>query len=195
MSSILVLYGSYRSDRMGIRLANFLVARLKARGEMVELIDAMAMGLPILDRMYKEYPPGTAPAAMEALAGKIKAAKAFVFVTGEYNWGVQPGLKNLTDHFLEEWFWRPAAIASYSAGRIAGARSNMAWHGILSEMGMVVISSTLTVGPISAALDEHAEPQGEAGKALDRAFGRFADDLAWWTEAAEAQRAKAAPPY
>jgi NAD(P)H-dependent FMN reductase len=25
-----------------------------------------------------------------------------VFVTGEYNWGVQPGLKNFTDHFLEE---------------------------------------------------------------------------------------------
>ena len=46
---------------------------------------------------------------MEALAGKIRAADAFVFVTGEYNWGPQPGLKNLTDHFLEEWFWRPAA--------------------------------------------------------------------------------------
>ena len=45
-------------------------------------------------------------------------ADGFVFVTGEYNWGVQPGLKNLTDHFLEEWFWRPAAIVSYSAGRL-----------------------------------------------------------------------------
>ena len=27
----------------------------------------------------------------------------------------------------------------------AGARANTIWHGILSEMGMVVISSTLTV--------------------------------------------------
>ena len=89
-----------------------------------ELIDAKAVGLPMLDRMYKEYPRGAAPPAMEALAGKIRAADAFVFVTGEYNWGMQPGLKNLTDHFLEEWFWRPAAIASYSAGRLAGARSS-----------------------------------------------------------------------
>lgn len=39
---------------------------------------------------------------MEALAAKIRRAEAFVFVVGEYNWGVQPGLKNLTDHFLEE---------------------------------------------------------------------------------------------
>ncbi len=57
---------------------------------------------------------------MEALAAKTCAADAFIFVVGEYNWGMQPGLKNLTDHFLEEWFWRPAAIASYSAGRLLG---------------------------------------------------------------------------
>ena len=192
---VLVFYGSYRSDRMGIRLADYLVGRLAAQGWDAELIDAKAVGLPMLDRMYKEHPPGAAPPAMQALADKIRAADAFVFVAGEYNWGIQPGLKNLTDHFLEEWFWRPAAIASYSAGRLSGARSNSAWHGTLSEMGMVVISSSLTVGPIAQTLDAEAKPTGEAGKALDHAFGRFAEDLAWWTEAAKAQRARTPPPY
>jgi NAD(P)H-dependent FMN reductase len=195
MARVLVLYGSYRSDRRGIRLADFIVAGLRERGEDVELIDARAVGLPMLDRMYKEYPAGSAPPAMEALATKIRAADAFVFVTGEYNWGVQPGLKNLTDHFLEEWFWRPAAIASYSAGSLSGARSNSAWHAILSEMGMVVISSSLTVGPIGQTLDPAGQPIGDAGAALRRAFGRFADDLAWWMEAAAAQHAKRPPPY
>jgi NAD(P)H-dependent FMN reductase len=190
-----VFYGSYRSDRLGIRLADYVVAGLRARGADAELIDAKAVGLPMLDRMYKEYAPGTAPAALEALAATIRAADAFVFVTGEYNWGMQPGLKNLTDHFLEEWFWRPAAIASYSAGRLAGARANLIWHGTLSEMGMVVISSTLTVGPIAAALSPDGEPQGEAGRAVDAAFPRFADDLFWWADAARAQRAAKAPPY
>ncbi len=192
---ILVLYGSYRSDRMGIRLADFIVAGLQARGADVELVDAKAVGLPMLDRMYKEYPKGSAPEALESLAAKIRAADAFVFVAGEYNWGVQPGLKNLTDHFLEEWFWRPAAIASYSAGRIAGARSSFVWHGTLSEMGMVVISSALTVGPIAQALTPDGKPVGEAGQLLERSFARFADDLAWWTEAARMQRARKAPPY
>ncbi|MEI9890355.1 MAG: NAD(P)H-dependent oxidoreductase [Caulobacteraceae bacterium] len=191
---ILVFYGSYRSDRKGIRLADFLVRELAARGDDVELIDAKAVGLPMLDRMYKEYPKGEAPEALEALAGKIKAADAFVFVAGEYNWGVQPGLKNLTDHFLEEWFWRPAAIASYSFGRIAGARSSYAWHNTLNEMGMVVISSTLTVGSILETLDEQGRAQGEGGAALTRAFGRFADDLAWWSDAAKAQKAVKPPP-
>lgn len=192
---VLVFYGSYRSDRRGIRLADYLVRGLGRRGEDVELIDAREVGLPMLDRMLKEYPPGRAPEAMARLGESIRTADAFVFVVGEYNWGVQPGLKNLTDHYLEEWFWRPAAIASYSGGRLAGTRSSFAWRNILSEMGMAVISSTLTVGPIGAALSETGEPIGEAGAALESAFGRFADDLAWWTEAARAQRARRAPPY
>ena len=180
---------------MGIRLANFIVASLHARGESPELIDAKIVGLPMLDRMYKEYAKGEAPLAMEALAMKIRAADAFVFVVGEYNWGMQPGLKNLADHFLEEWFWRPAAIVSYSAGRLAGARSNALWHGTLSEMGMVVISSTLAVGSISHSLSSGGEPVGEAGLELQRTFPIFADDLAWWTEAAKSMRARKAPPY
>jgi NAD(P)H-dependent FMN reductase len=192
---ILVLYGSYRTNRSGIRLADFIVAGMRARGESVEFVDAKIVGLPMLDRMYKEYPTGSAPPAMEALAAKIRAADAFIFVVGEYNWGMQPGLKNLTDHFLEEWFWRPAAIASYSAGRLSGARSSTLWHGTLSEMGMVVISSTLAVGPIAHTLSTGGEPIGEAGQALQKAFPRFADDLAWWTEASKSQRARKAPPY
>lgn len=192
---ILVFYGSYRSDRMGIRLADFIVKGLRERGADVELIDARAVGLPMLDRMYKEHPKGQAPAALEELAQKIIAADGFVFVTGEYNWGIQPGMKNLTDHFLEEWFWRPAAIASYSAGRFSGARAALAWHGTLSEMGMVVTSSTIAVGPIGQSLSETGEPIGEGGKALARSFPRFADDLLWWVEAARIQRAKKKPPY
>jgi len=192
---ILVLYGSYRSDRMGIRLAQFVVDGFRARGDDVELIDAKEVGLPMLDRMYKKYPKGKAPAVLEKLAGQIREADGFVFITGEYNWGVQPGLKNLTDHFLEEWFWRPAAIASYSAGRFAGARAATAWHGTLSEMGMVVVSSTIAAGPIAQTLSEDGKPAGEGGKALAHAFPRLADDLIWWVEAAKAQRARKKPPY
>jgi len=192
---LLVLYGSYRTARQGIRLVDFALRRLRARGHDVELIDAQEVGLPMLDRMLKEYAPGTAPAALAALGGKIRAADGFLFVVGEYNWGVQPGLKNLTDHFLEEWFWRPAAIASYSAGRLSGARSSYAWHNTLSEMGMVVVSSTITVGPIAQTLSPAGEPLGEAGAQLERSFARFADDLEWWVEAAKTQRARRAPPY
>ena len=92
---ILVFYGSYRSDRMGIRLAEFVVERLRRRGEAVELIDAKAVNLPMLDR----------------------------------------------------------------------------------------------------TLAADGAPMGEGGKALERTFTRFADDLMWWVEAAKMQRQRKQPPF
>jgi NAD(P)H-dependent FMN reductase len=192
---LLVFYGSYRHNRAGIRLARFAVAKLQERGHAVELVDAREVGLPILDRMYKEYPKGEAPEAMERLAEQIRGADGFVFVAGEYNWGVQPGLKNLTDHYLEEWFWRPAAILSYSAGRLSGARANLAWNGILSEMGMAVVSTTITVPQITRTFDIDGNPTGEGGAAVERAFPRLAADLEWWAQAVKRQRSDQPPPY
>lgn len=195
MSTILVFYGSYRRDRMGVRLARFLIDRLAQRGHSVELVDAYEVDLPILDRMFKEYPEGEAPPAMADLARRIREADGFVFVTGEYNWGVQPGLKNLTDHYLEEWFFRPAAIASYSAGRLAGARAANAWLPTLCEMGMVVVPSTIAVGQIGQSLSEDGTLSEDSHKPIDHAFERFAADLEWWMDAASAQRSVRPPPY
>ena len=81
------------------------------------------------------------------------------------------------------------------AGRFSGARAALAWHGTLSEMGMVVVSSTIAVGPIEQTLSADGKPLGEGGKALEYAFPRFADDLAWWMEAAKAQWERKKPPY
>jgi NAD(P)H-dependent FMN reductase len=194
-ANVLIFYGSYREPRYGIRLARYVTSQLTARGMNAELIDAREIGLPMLNRMYKEYPKGTAPEAMERLAHKIRSADGFIFVSGEYNWGIQPGLKNLTDHFLEEWFWRPAAIVSYSFQRTGGARASYSWHGILNEMGMIVVSSSFAVGPITDALNEQGTPTGESGAYLEKAFPKVANDLTWWMEAAKAQRERSAPPY
>ena len=69
---ILVFYGSYRRDRMGIRLADFIVAAFATIAARGTLIDAKALALPMLDRMYKEYPAGWAPPALEGLAQKSR---------------------------------------------------------------------------------------------------------------------------
>jgi hypothetical protein len=60
---------------------------------------------------------------------------------------------------------------------------------------MIVVSSTLAVGGIGQAFGTGGEPTGDEGAVLARSFPRFADDLAWWTEAARAQHARAKPPY
>ena len=185
---ILLLYGSYRQGRMGIRLADYMAAGFEALGHKAMLIDAKAVGLPMLDLRYSDYAPGEAPAAMAALADRLSAADAFVFVAGEYNRGMQPGLKNLVDHYLKEFDRRPAAIASYSAGRFAGVNSHADWTVTLSAMGMAVVPERLSVGQIGQALNEAAEPQGDGGAALERGFAGFAHNLIWWAQAVKAAR-------
>ena len=56
---------------------------------------------------------------------------------------------------------------------------------------MVVVSSTIAVGPIGQALSAEGEPVGDGGEALERAFPRFVDDLMWWAEAAKARDSQA----
>ena len=82
---LLVIYGSVRHHRQGIKAARFIVGECKDRGHNTTLVDPMELQLPLLDKMYKEYNPGQAPEVLMRLAGQIKAADAFIIVSGEYN--------------------------------------------------------------------------------------------------------------
>src|SRR3712207_2414691 len=112
-----VILGSVRSDRQGVKAARFITRHLKDRSCEAPLVDPLELKLPLLDRMYKEYPKGQAPEVLERLAELLRRADAFVVVSGEYNHSIPPALSNTLDHFLEEYFWRPSAIVCYSAGR------------------------------------------------------------------------------
>jgi NAD(P)H-dependent FMN reductase len=188
--AIPLLFGSYRRDRLGLRVARFVERRLAARGHVVTPVDARAVGLPMLDRMYKDYPKGEAPPEMERLAGLYRSADAFVVVTGEYNHGLQPGLKNLLDHFFEEYFWRPSAIVCYSAGSFGGMRAAVHLREVVAELGMPAIRSVFPVPKAKSALDEQGEPTDPSA---ERRFDRFASELEWYAEALKAQRAKGTP--
>src|SRR5439155_8786769 len=142
---IAILYGSVREARAGIRLVRFLEAALRRRGHTTQVVDAAELHLPLLDRMYKEYQQGSAPPFLEALAGLYRKVDAFAIVSGEYNHSIPPGLKNLLDHFLEEYFFRPSAIVCYSAGQFGGVRAAMQLRMTLAELGMSSIPSLLPV--------------------------------------------------
>jgi NAD(P)H-dependent FMN reductase len=190
--NIVLLYGSVRRERQGIRAARFVDVRLKARGHAVTLVDAMEVQLPMLDRMYKDYPKGEAPEVLEKLAALYRAADAFVIVAGEYNHGVPPALSNLLDHFLEEYYFRPSAIVSYSGGQFGGVRAAVHLQAILCELGMPSISSTFPVPKVQSAFDlDGTELTPGAG----RRFDRFAAELEWYAEALKRQREQKGTPY
>jgi NAD(P)H-dependent FMN reductase len=187
---IVVLFGSVRSERKGIRVARFVVQQLTARGHTVTLIDPIEYQLPLLDRMYKEYPPGEAPDVLRRLAAIYKTADAFVVVTAEYNHSLPPALKNLLDHFLEEYFWRPSAIVSYSAGAFGGVRAAVQLRIIVGELGMPSIPTLFAVPRVAQSL----ETSGTAtDAALERRFTRFAAELEWYASALRSARAAGVP--
>ena len=112
--------------------------------------------------MYKEYEKGQAPEVLERLATRIRAADAFIIVSGEYNHSIPPALSNLLDHFLEEYFWRPSAIVCYSAGAFGGVRAAMQLRAMLCELGTPSIPSLLPVPRVQEAFDEEGHPRDES---------------------------------
>ena len=185
-----VLIGSVRSDRQGIKAAHYVEHSLAARGHDATIVDPLHLQLPLMDRMYKEYDKGAAPAVLEELATLYRSADAFVVVSGEYNHSIPPALSNLLDHFLEEYFFRPSAIVCYSAGGFGGVRAAMQLRAMLCELGMPSVPSLFPIPRIQDAIDDAGAP---LDKALDRRFARFAAELEWYAEALREARRKGVP--
>ncbi|MFA5964228.1 MAG: NAD(P)H-dependent oxidoreductase [Sphingomonas sp.] len=188
--TIPILDGSVRHDRAGIRAAHWVMAALTARGHAPVLIDAAALGLPLLDRMYKEYAPGTAPAPLDELAVLFARADGFLVVSGEYNHAAPAALKNLLDTFQEEYFWRPSGIVCYSAGQFGGVRAAMQLRMTLAELGMSSIPSLMPIPRIVDAIDESGCAR-TAG--LDSSLSRFLDEFLWYARALSHERGVGVP--
>ena len=188
--AIAVLLGSVRRDRMGSRAAQLVIRELERRGHMVQLVDPLELQLPLLDRMYKEHPKGEAPETLERLAEIYRRADGFLVVSGEYNHGIPPALKNLLDHFLEEYFFRPSGIVCYSAGAFGGVRAAMQLRMSLAEMGMPSVPSLLPIPRIAEALDADGAPAEER---LTRSRDRFLDEFLWYAQALKPAKAAGTP--
>lgn len=184
---MVVFYGSVRPARQGIKAARFIVEQCRARGHEVGFIDAAEYPLPILEKMYKEYDPGEAPELLCRMADLIVPADAYIIVSGEYNHAPPPGLSNLLDHFLDEYFWKPSAIVCYSAGPFGGVRAAVALRPMLAEMGMSSIPSVLPIPTVQQAFDADGRPTNE--KAEGRA-ARFLEELEWYATAMREMRIK-----
>lgn len=182
---IVVFYGSARSERQGIRAARFIVTQCRERGHKVSLIEPTTFPLPLLDKMYKEYEPDKAPENLRKMAALIIPADAYIVVSGEYNHTLPPGLSNLLDHFLEEYFWKPSAIVCYSAGSFGGVRAAITLRAMLAEMGMSSIPSLLPVPKVQSAFDEQGKPSDDAW--YQRAE-KFLTELEWYATALKAAR-------
>ncbi len=193
---VAVLLGSVRSDRVGERVAKWVSKELEKRGHEAVLVDAKALNLPVLDRMWKEVKDeeGGEHAALKAklkpLAELYERADGFAVVSAEYNHTAPPGLVNLIDYFLEEYFYRPSAIVCYSATPFGGVRAAMGLRSLLAEVGMGSIPS---LQPVPAAGSAISEEGVALTQELAEKSGKFFDEFEWYMRAFAAERKVGVP--
>jgi NAD(P)H-dependent FMN reductase len=111
-------------------------------------------------------------------------------VTPEYNHSTSAAMKNTLDYFLEEYFFKPSAIVSYSAGGFGGVNAAQHLRLIFAELGAPSISSSFAISRVGEAFDE-------AGKLVQEQYNkritRFLDEFEWYIEAFKNQRLKGVP--
>ena len=187
---IVVIFGSVRIGRQGIKAARFIVNSLKERKHSVTLVDPLEYKLPLMNKKYSRYEKGKAPKKLEKLAKLFKSTDAFVIVTSEYNHFPPPALVNLLDYFLEEYFFRPSAIVSYSGGGFGGVRAAAHLRDMLAELGMPAIPTSFPIPKVQDALDEKGKPLDEK---LNQRVKKFLDELEWYAKALKVARNKGVP--
>ena len=188
MAKIAIIVGSVRQNRQGIKVARWMEEKLKERGHTVYFIDPLELNLPLLDKMYKEIVDP--PENLKQLRNQIVEAEGYMPITPEYNHSTSAALKNTLDYFLEEYYFKPSAIVSYSVGGFGGVNAVQHLRGILAELGAPSISSSFSISKVQNVFDD-------AGKLREQLYEkrvmRFIEEFEWYIDAFKNQRAKGTP--
>ena len=186
--NIAIILGSVRRDRNGSKAGVWIRKKLEERGHTVTLIDPMELDLPTLDRMYKEME--NPEPKFQKLHDMIKSAEGYVPITPEYNHTTSGAMKNTLDYCLEEYFFKPSAVVSYSAGPFGGVNAAQHLRQIFAELGAPSIPSSLQISKVHEVFDNDGNL---LAKEYDRRVNRFLDEFDWYLEAFKNQRAKGTP--
>lgn len=107
-------------------------------------------------------------------------ADAFFIVTPEYNHMFPGSLKTILDTEFGNYLHKPVVVAGVSSGKFSGVRAIASLAEVLREIGLVMSSKEVNIGPVSEMYDEHGNPASEVSEtAIKKAF----EDLKWLAEA------------
>lgn len=177
---ILVILGTTREGRRGIKVANWAMDILSKRTDAnFEFVDLRDWNLPFYD-----FP--TSPSTERGLyhnklqkkwSEKIDSADGFLMITPEYNHGYSAVLKNAIDYTWYEWNHKPITFISYgSAG--GGLRAVEQLRQVAIELEMVPIRQQILISGIRSAFDDNGEIKD---KSYDHRLDDTAKYLVLWT--------------
>jgi NAD(P)H-dependent FMN reductase len=180
--NITLLLSSVRENRLADSVYNKVKSLIGDRFPYT-LIDPLEYNLPLINKRYFEM--REPEEKFRKLHDIFSATDGFMIVTAEYNHSVPPVLKNMLDHFGDEFKYKSCGIVSYSDGPIGGARSAEHLRQICSTLGMPPIPSS----PAWGVAHKADQPSGKAfADNFERNFKNFLEQFLWYTEAYINQR-------
>jgi NAD(P)H-dependent FMN reductase len=181
-----IIAGSTRRDRQSIKVARFVLNKVKQRtGVETEMLDLLEYNFPIMEeRLHKRDDP---PPRLQEFADKIARADSFIIVTPEYNNGYPGVLKNALDYLLPEYERKPVGIVTVSAGGFGGINCLAQLRLVMLATGALPIPENFTVSRVHDSFKDDGSPTDPAYE--KRAAG-FLDELLWFTEAIVNQKKK-----
>ena len=186
--NIAIILGSVRSDRNGEKVGKWVAKKIESRGHTTMIVDPIQLDLPILDRMYKEMK--NPEPKFQKLQEMILSADGYVPITPEYNHTISGALKNTLDYCLEEYFFKPSAIVSYSVGSFGGINAAQHLRQIFAELGSPSIPSSLQISKVHEIFDDTGTLLSHE---YEKRIDRFLDEFDWYLEAFKTQRANGTP--
>lgn len=123
MDKLKIISATVRPGRKGPIVAAWITEIVKQSGLFdVEYIDLGELALPLMDEPNHPAMQKYTHEHTKRWSAKIEEADAFIFVTGEYDFGYPAPLRNALEYLDKEWGYKAAGIVSYG-GVSAGTRA------------------------------------------------------------------------
>ncbi|SEB19526.1 NADPH-dependent FMN reductase [Pedobacter hartonius] len=180
MDKLLIISSTVRPGRKGPIIASWITDLAKESGQFeVEMIDLGELKLPLMDEPNHPSMKKYEHEHTKKWSAKIDVADAFIFVTGEYNFGYPAPLRNALEYLYQEWNYKAAGVVSYG-GISAGTRAAKALKDDLATFKIVPLYEAVNIPFFTERINE--EDIFEPAETTSRIAAAMLKELVRWTK-------------
>jgi NAD(P)H-dependent FMN reductase len=170
---VAVVIGSNREGRLGETVAKwFLKTITDIDGLDIDTIDLADLDL---HTSIRDVPS----ALIQAMAPRVAAADAFIFITPEYNHSFPASIKAFIDHHVEQWCGKAVGFVSYG-GVAGGLRSVEALRLVFASLNAATVRNTVT---FANAWDQFVDGVPTEPKRSAASAESLVSQIKWWGHA------------
>jgi len=180
MDKLKIINATVRPGRKGPLIAEWIKGVAEQSGSFeVELLDLGEVKLPLMDEPNHPAMKKYQHEHTKKWSAKIEEADAFIFVTGEYDFGYPAPLRNALEYLYTEWNYKAGGIVSYG-GVSAGTRAANALKNDLATFKVVPLYEMVNIPFFTEHINENGvfEPTEIAVKSA----AALLKELVRWTK-------------